>query len=264
LAILLSNVGLLFVPLPLAALQRTLSGRYRQGGTLEFYSHPSFVCTMHLVWLGWLVTAGALYDSYAPAHGWPQIPFRDLSWPWLAVLLVTILIMGLNFNRVAVALLCAVAVIIALALALLQVWEHEPIYQSILWALHRIPVRLDWGVPFVVSLVLGITFVLTATWRRMNDRWILEAEGNFLQHATFQQKDVEIAKGFKTILAVYPCLIKRYLFFGLGNIVISPGGEDGPTVIEGVFFAKHHEHVIKHRFGTTDVHAVTDREEFVE
>ena len=50
------SIGLMFIPMPISLFQRQLAGKTDKEGTLEFYSHPNFICTMHLIWIGWIVT----------------------------------------------------------------------------------------------------------------------------------------------------------------------------------------------------------------
>jgi hypothetical protein len=117
----------------------------------------------------------------------------------------------------------------------------------------------------VISFVLGILFVCVAAWRRLNDRWSLKPTGNYLEHENFQEKDRTISKGAKTFVAVYPCLLRRYLLFGFGDIEVrSSTGEKIIDRIEGVFFARHHAEVIKVRFGTTDTRSAEAEAEEME
>ena len=204
------SIGLMLVPLPIGIFKRQLAGRVSSDGEMEFYSHPDFICTMHLIWVGWLVTLGAAYNDFAGAREWAQIPMNYLSWPWLFVLCVTLIVLGLQFGRVALGFLIAAIIIVLLGLGLAQALSATPIFEDIHRQLRRIPVEVQWGVPFVVSVVLGINFVSVAAWRRMNDRWSLKPIGNYLDHENFQEKDRTISKGAKTFVAVFPCLIRRY------------------------------------------------------
>jgi hypothetical protein len=257
----LGSIGLMFIPLPIGIFKRQLAGKIDKNGEMEFYSHPDFVCTMHLIWVGWLVTLGALYNSFAADRGWAEIPTNYLSWPWLFVLCVTLIVMGLQFGRVALGFLIAVIIIVLLGLGLAQVTSELTIFKGIYAQLRKIPVHVEWGVPFVVSVVLGINFVSVAAWRRMNDRWSLQAVGNYLDHENFQEKDRTISKGAKTFVAVFPCLIRRYLFFGYGDIEVrSSTGAALIDRIEGVLYAHQHAEVIKHKFGTTDISTEEEEE----
>jgi len=166
-----------------------------------------------------------------------------------------IIVMGLQFTRVAVGFLGAGLVIFFLGLWLIQALGDVQIFRQIAGWFRKIPVLVEWGVPMVVSFVLGFTFVCVATWRRLNDRWTLRPTGNYLEHENFQERDRTISKGAKTFVAVYPCLLRRYLLFGFGNIEVR--SSTGTTLIdriEGVFFAQKHADLIKYRFGTTDVY----------
>jgi len=257
------SIGLMFVPLPFWIFKRQLAGKTNSDGELEFYSHPDFVCTMHLIWVGWLVTLGAMFNSFAASREWSAaIPMNYLSWPWLFVLCLTLVVMGLQFGRVALGFLIASIVIVLLGLGLAQALSATPIFEDIHRVVRRIPVEINWGVPFVVSVVLGINFVSVAAWRRMNDRWSMKPVGNYLDHENFQEKDRTISKGAKTFVAVFPCLIRRYLYFGYGDIEVrSSTGTTLVDRIEGVLFARETAELVKRHFSTTDVSSAYEAEE---
>ena len=61
----IGSIGLMFIPVPISIFKRQLAGKMDNDGTLEFYSHPNFICTMHLIWVGWLVTIGEFYNDLA-------------------------------------------------------------------------------------------------------------------------------------------------------------------------------------------------------
>ena len=252
----LGSIGLMFIPLPISIFRRQLAGKTDKEGTLEFYSHPNFICTLHLIWVGWVVSLAVAYNNFADAQGWIMLgeeTLRTLGWVWIVVLLLTIVVMGLQFGRIQVGFLIAALAVSGLGLGLLQVMADIAVFGKIREVLHRIPVIVQWGVPFAVSSVLGMLFVAVATWRRLNDRWSLRSTGNYLEHENFQEKDRTISKGAKTFVAVFPCLLRRYLLFGFGNIEVrSSTGTKLIDLIEGVFFAHAHSEVIKGRFSTTD------------
>ena len=254
------SIGLMFIPLPIGIFRRQLAGKAIEGDSMEFYSHPNFVCTMHLIWVGWLVTLGKFYNDFADDK-W-EIPNNYLIWPWLFVLTITIIVMGLQFSRVVVGFLLSAIAVSGMGLWLIQALKDFPVFQFIAEKLRDIDVEVDWGVPMVVSLILGMIFVCVATWRRMNDCWSIRAKGNYLEHENFQEKDRTIAKGAKTFVAVFPCLLRRYLFFGYGNIEVrSSTGTTLIDLIDGVFFARYHADIIKFRFSTTDVTMDAEEEE---
>lgn len=260
----IGSIGLMFIPVPISLFKRQLAGRFEKDGTLEFYSHPNFICTMHLIWVGWLVTIGAFYNDFAVRNeSFPVIPDQALSWPWIVVLLITMVVMGLQFGRIQVGFLLAALAVTGMGLGLLQVMADIAVFGNIAKVINRIPVTVRWGVPFAVSFVLGILFVAVAAWRRLNDRWSLRKTGNYLEHENFQEKDRTVSKGAKTFVAVFPCLLRRYLLFGFGDIEVRTS--TGTTIVdrvEGVFFARHHSEVIKDRFGTTDTReAIAEAEE---
>ncbi|MCH7687798.1 MAG: hypothetical protein IH899_14130 [Planctomycetes bacterium] len=254
------SIGLMFIPIPVGIFRRQLAGKSIEGDSMEFYSHPDFVCTMHLIWVGWLVTLGVFYNNVVEEE-W-QISDNFLSWPWLFVLTITIIVMGLQFSRVVVGFLLAGIAVSGMGLFLIQALKDFPVFEYIAKKMDAIPVIVEWGVPMVVSLILGIIFVCVATWRRMNDCWSIKAKGNYLEHENFQEKDRTISKGAKTFVAVFPCLMRRYLFFGYGNIEVrSSTGTTLIDLIDGVFFARYHADIIKFRFSTTDVSLGAEEEE---
>jgi len=249
------SIGLMFFPMPLSIFRGQLAGKFVEDGDLEFYSHPNFVCTMHLIWVGWFVTIGAVARGYLDPDATHRAVWDALlSWPWLVVLTVTIIVMGLRFARVAVGFLVAGILIFGLGLWLIQALSDIEVFRQLAHALGKIPVLVQWGVPMVVSFALGFTFVCVAAWRRMNDCWTLKPTGYYLEHENFQERDRTISKGAMTFVAVFPCLLRRYLLFGFGDIEVR--SSTGTTIIdriEGVFFARNHADVIKYRFGTTDI-----------
>jgi len=258
------SIGLLFVPLPFSIFRRQLAGKVNaETGEMEFYSHPNFICTMHLIWIGWIVTLCALFNDVSESKKWNvEISPTLLGWIWLFVLLLTLIVMGLRFGRVQVGFLVAAIALVGMGLGLIQAFSDIAVFSNIYSTLKSIDTGIDWGVPFVVSMSVGLLFVCVVTWRRMNDRWSLKERGNYLEHENFQQKDRSISKGAKTFVAVFPCLLKRYLLFGFGDIEVrSSTGTKLIDSIEGVMFAKHHSDIIKRRFGTTDIQAMAAAEE---
>jgi len=259
------SIGLMFVPLPFGIFKRQMAGKIDKQGTLEFYSHPNFICTLHLIWVGWLMTLGEVYNDYATAHNFTLIDDRLLSWPWIFVLLLTVVVMGLRFGRVQIGFLIAAIAVAGLGLALIEALGDVQIFAAIRDLLNKFKLKVEWGVPLVISFILGVLFVCVAAWRRLNDHWSLKPTGNYLEHENFQEKDRTISKGAKTFVAVYPCLLRRYLLFGFGDIEVrSSTGEKIIDRIEGVFFARHHAEIIKVRFGTTDTRAAEAEAEEME
>lgn len=260
----IGSIGLIFIPLPIGIFRRQLGGRMSKDGVMEFYSHPNFICALHLIWIGWIITIAEFYNDYAREHNFGIIDDNLLGWIWIAVLLLTLVVMGLQFGRIQIGFLIATLAVIGLGLGLLQVQADIEVFASIKRTLQKIPVVVKWGVPFATSAVLGFLFAAVAAWRRLNDRWSLRDSGNYLEHENFQEKDRTISKGAKTFVAVFPCLLRRYLLFGFGDIEVRTStGTKLIDRIEGVFFAKYHSEIIKSRFGTTDTRsaATADEEE---
>ncbi len=252
-------------PVPVGPLKRKLAGTHDDDGVLEFYSHPKFIATAHLIWFGWLLTLLTAVNALATNQGWsstvPESVLAWGSWLWIGLLIITMIVQGIDFNRVAVALFTAAILIVLLALWLVQALSDWEVFRNIWNLLKRIPVLVEWGVPLVTSFILGSVFFCVATWRRLNDRWRIEESGNFLEHHTFERTDRAISKGAKTFVAVWPCLLKKFFFFGYGDIEVrSPDGKRILDHIQGVLFAQRVATLIMERLGTTDVTAVVDDE----
>lgn len=257
---LIGTLLLIFLPVPCGPLRRHLVGKVTNNQSLEFYSHPKFVCVIHLIWVGWLLTAVGIYNGCALVKGWWLIPSLPFSWAWLTALLLTVAVLGLCFGRVACGFLIASVTIFVLLITLIELKAKIPIVGGLLLGMSRIPIEVPWGVPATVSFVLGVIFSGVVTWQRLNDRWILPAFGNYIEHINFQDKDRSISRGAKNFVAVYNCLIRRYLFFGYGDIEVhSSVGGRLIDKIEGVFFAASHAEAIKRRLAT-DITMEADEE----
>jgi len=216
------------------------------------------VTTIHLIWVGWVVAAFGLYNHFV--HGADNIPefsatvMDGLSWFWLFVLCVTVLVMGIHFGRVASGFLLTTIVIIVMATLLWEQIGDVEIIKSAKVQAEKIDVTLGWGVPMVVSAVLGLTMLLSSVWQQLDDRWIVAHQGNFLEHENFQQKDRTIQKGAKTFIHTWPCLLRRFLLFGYGEIEVKDSrGITEVERIEGIFWAKTVSELLKSKFQTTDV-----------
>lgn len=261
----LSNWGLILCPIPCGPMRKKIVGVMGKDRCLEFYSHPNFVCTAHLIWVGWILALAGAYNEIAASRSWWSLPMAPLTWAWMVTLLVTITVLGLRFDRVACALLISAIVICGLLVILAEISAQIPLLNWISQNLAVLPVAVPWGVPAVVSLVLGLIFAGVVTWQRVNDRWLLPAIGNYIEHVNFQDKDRSISKGAKNFVAVYHCLVRRYLFFGYGDIEVrSSVGSRLIDRIEGVFFASEHAEAMKRRLSTMDVTVAQQEEDIIE
>jgi len=261
----------IFLPIPVSYIARKqLAFRdfHAEDGTgqLEFFSQPNFVTTIHLIWVGWVVGVCGLYNRFvAGAEKIPEIPqpvMDGMSWFWLFVLCVTVLVMGIQFGRVASGFLLTTVVIIVMATLLWEQVGDVEIIKSTKMQAEKIDVTLGWGVPMVVSAILGLTMLLSSIWQQLDDRWIVAHQGNFLEHENFQQKDRTIQKGAKTFIHTWPCLLRRFLLFGYGEIEVRDSrGVTEVERIEGIFWAKTVSELLKSKFQTTDVSFAAQIEE---
>jgi hypothetical protein len=259
-----------FLPIPVRYLARKqLAFRdYKTDdgkGQLEFYSQPNFVTTIHLIWVGWVVAAFGLYNRIVHGSAIPEFSqtiMDGLSWFWLTVLCITVLVLGIQFGRVASGFLLTTIVIVVMGMLLWEQVSDVEVVKLTAENAKKIDVTLGWGVPMVVSAVLGITMLLSSIWQQLDDRWIVAHQGNFLEHENFQLKDRTIQKGAKTFIHTWPCLLRRFLLFGYGEIEVRDSrGTTEVERIEGIFWAKGVSDLLKSKFQTTDVSVAMQVEE---
>ena len=228
----------------------------------EFYSQPNIVATIHLIWVGWAVAGCQLFNKVIVEDYRLNEQFtRGIIWFWLFVLCVTILVMGIQFGRVASGFLLATVLILVLSVYLVQQISDVEVLATMKKNLHGVELELGWGIPLVISSVLGITMLLNSIWQQLDDRWIVAHKGNFLEHENFQHKDRTIQKGAKTFVHSWPCLMRRWLLFGYGEIEVRDSrGLTEVERIEGIFWARHVSELLKSRFETTDVSVAMSEE----
>lgn len=221
---------------------------------LHFYSQPNLVVTIHLIWVGWLVAACELYNSVFENAQIAESITRGLVWFWLFVLCVTIIALGVQFGRVAFFFLTGMVVMLVMGVVIWEQVGEVTIFEPIRQLLGKIDLGLGWGVPMVMSLVLGISLLISTVWQQLDDRWAVEYQGNFLDHENFQQKDRSIQKGAKTFQQDWQCLVRKYLLFGFGDILVKDSrGEKVIERIEGIFYARKVSDKVRDRFKMTDV-----------
>lgn len=248
-----------FLPIPvkfLARKQLAFVVDKTDKNRLEFFSQPNLVTAIHVIWVGWLVGACALYNHLQTNENYQltQSVIHGLEWAWIVVLCLTILVMGIQFGRVAAGFLLTSIVILILSVLLYEQMGEVQIINQTKGILEKVDVELGWGVPIIVSLVLGVTMLFSSIWQQLDDRWTVAQQGNFLEHENFQQKDRTIQKGAKTFIHSWPCLLRRFLLFGFGEIEVRDSrGQTAIERIEGVFWAKGVSERLKSRFESTDV-----------
>ena len=254
----IGSLMLAVFPLPLGIARRKLVGRCEEGGALIFYSHPRFVVCMHLIWVGWLVAALTGINALLGRLDmqW-QLPLSWATWLWLIVLFVTIVALGLDLDRVPSGFVLVGMGFLGMFLLVL-VLLHFPVI-SLVTLLTRVPMNIDWGVPAMTSLLLGVLFVLVAAWQRINDVWIVRWKSNYLEHITFESQDDSIPPAAKQFRAKWPCLLKKYLFFGWGDIVVLDfRGSQEIRRINGVLFAQWHAREMMRRLAEIKVDPIED------
>ncbi len=279
----LGAVGLWVFPYPIFLFKRALAGRAGSDGELEFYCHPRFAITSHVIFIGWLVSIGFLLNPTVTATGEvvdspsaaqveqveggeaakakkteatvtrKLIPEQLLAWPWLLAIAFTLIAMGRDWEIISSILVGGAIMLVFAGMVILEMTGDWSLFKPIYEITKKVPVSMEWGGPFVLSLFLGFLYVLMASYQRVDDVWRLPAHGNLLDHYRFERSDSSISKGGKTFRADWPCMLKKWFFFGYGNILILDAHSKRTLhCIRGVFFAHRHAEELKTRFATTD------------
>ena len=250
----LGAIGLWIIPYPIFVFRRSLAGRTSRNGDMEFYCHPRFAITSHVIVMGWLVTLGVVLFDNSQTVQW-------FVWPWLLIIGFTFVAMGRNWEIISSIIVGGGILLVIAVLVILEMLGDWALFRPILDMWKQIPVEVDWGVPFILSFCLGFLYVLMACYQRVDNVWRLPASGNLLDHYRFERSDTSISKGGKTFRADWPCMLKKWFFFGYGNILILDAHSKRVLHrIEGVFSAHKHAEILKHRFATTDTREATEDE----
>ena len=234
----LSTAALTFCPLPIGPMSRKLVGGVDSRAEFEFFSHPNLMLTTHLIIVGWLIGLSAWCEPYFIAQFGVRLSPAVLGWCWTITLLLTILVLSLRFDRIVCGYIVAVVTILALTFWLVQIGIQLPVWATIGTGVHRLPIHVGWGLPVATSTVLGLIFAGVASWQSVNSCWRVRATGNYLERISFENRDEVFARGGKNFVAVYDCLLRRWLFFGFGAIEIRGASSHKLWYrIEGVYFA---------------------------
>lgn len=238
-----ASLFLICVPYPIGISLRLLG--YREGDgirtdSLQFCSLGNFVCLSHLIAAGWVVALAALLDIWLKQFTWGWLPLEIIVRIWLIILLLTLAVLAFQVDRYVLFLLMSWGMISILAIAVLELASRQPLSIALVAILCVIPVSFDWGLPVLVSTALGMLYAGAATWSRLNNLWCIPKKfGNEIYHHNFERRDRSIYRPGRTFVAEYPCLIRKYLFFGYGNIEVRSAGGMQKDVISGVIFAEH-------------------------
>ncbi|MCB0352319.1 MAG: hypothetical protein KDD64_02305 [Bdellovibrionales bacterium] len=249
-----ASIALAVIPLPIGPFRHVVSGGVKkETGRLEFPQLLPFMLTCWFIFFSWLSSAGWAYNGVASNRGWWTISESLLTWPWLGSLLLTLLVMGDNFRKAKTAIVFGLFLLTAALIWALQAQFGLGIFDWIGRKIDAIPVEMKWGIPLVAAVPLGLYYAVMTAWQRVDDVWRQDETGNLFDHHNLGETDESFSKGAKTFVADFKCLLKRYLFFGYGYILVkSLDGKRTYNTIGPVFFAMRKKHVLTARFATTD------------
>jgi len=240
----LASLLLVVWPYPFGPSLRLLGyheSKEKTGTAVQFCSLGNFVCLAHLIFAGWMVGLFAATNAVVRQFRWAGIPMEPVTWSWLLVLILTLAVLSFQVDRYVLFMLVSWLVIICLAFAVTELASHIPLTAFALHLLWSIPISIDWGIPILVSASLGVLYAGSATWSRMNNRWsVPHLHGNEIHHHNFERRDRSIYRPGRTFVADYPCLLRKYLFFGYGNIEVRSSAGREMDHIGGVVFAEHY------------------------
>jgi hypothetical protein len=218
---------------------------------LMFHPYPRFVVSLPLIVIG-AVTAGLFHlRANWPGHlGWiaPEL----LGWIYWLTVFVTCVAWGFNVGRTAFYFLVSTIVIVVLACGWIQSARDVAIWSNVRWFFRAFHVSLDPGGPLLLSFCLLVVFFGMAVWQRFNDEW--RQMGNHLEHTRQLKTDYSMNCIGKTVVEDYPCLLKRWLCLGYGNIIIMDSeGKRVVRLIEGVLFCRRRTRIIRKHLSLVDM-----------
>lgn len=251
----LQTIIVAVIPVPLGFLKRNMAGRYKETGNFVFYPHQDLVVVGPFVMVSWAITFLNLWNVY----GWNKlfVPAQVLGIIWMSTLLVTILMLGVRVNRVGVLVLFSLTLAAsALPYLLREAGQDVTFIERAQQAVLDMPLKIDWGMPLFSAVFLGLGLAVMYGWNRLDGRWLIGETGDVLTQVKFQAGGTIHPKDATQIELDYSCLLRRYLLFGMGDIILTSPGR--VTRIHNVFFAAKVVLMLRRRWGVVDARMVRE------
>ncbi len=194
------------VPDPVAALSEPTK-------FVNFTAYPNFVVVWPIIVLGVLFS---LMYNLMPDH----YPERLASTLWLLSLFAVMIALGFDFDSSETAFIVMAAIMLLLALQLIAFEWDLPVFSWIAHNLRMLEVRVSSTMMLVVSILLGLPYLLMLLFCRMNNHWTV-VPGKLI-HKTFGKSEEEIPiNSTKTVNYHFYDMTMRWLCFGAGHLIVA-------------------------------------------
>ncbi len=199
------------------------------------------------MWPAWAVAiAGAFFLSFVGAEGNIAVV---ITWTFLTVLSVNLVVLGFDFPRTTSLTLFFIAVALVLGAALMVVYFPNVLPSFEGWLTSLEP-RANATFYWIISIVFGLIFLGVAINRKF-DYW--EARPNELLHhhgilsdlERFPTRQLRVEKEINDIF--------EYMLMGSGRLILHPSGERKAIVLENVPMISKKEKALTKLLGALQV-----------
>jgi hypothetical protein len=198
---------------------------------IHFTAYPSFVVVWPVILLG--VVFSVLY-GLMPDH----YPERVASTLWLLSLFAVMIALGFDFDSSETAFIVMAGIVVLLALQLIAFEWQIPVFSWIGEHLKMLEVRVSANMMLVVSILLGVPYLMMLAFCRMNNYWT--AVPGKLYRKTFGKSEEEIPiNSTKTVNYHFYDMMMRWLCFGAGHLIVAT--DKGERKIGHVLWAKRRD-----------------------
>jgi len=202
---------------------------------VRFTAYPNFVVVWPVIVLGLLFS---LLHSVGPN----EYPERITSTAWLFSLFAVMIALGFDLDSSETAFIVMTLVLILLVLQLVAFEWQFPVFSWIAANLGMLEVRVSPNMMLVVSILLGVPYLLMLFFSRINNHWTV-VPGKLIR-TTFGKNEEEIPiNSTKTVNYHFYDMLMRWLCFGAGHLVVTT--DKGERKIGHVLWAKRRDRDIE-------------------
>jgi hypothetical protein len=202
---------------------------------VRFTAYPNFV----VVWP--VIVLGLLFWLLASAMG-TEYPARVASSVWLFSLFAVMIALGFDLDSTETAFVVLTVIVILLTLQLIAFSWQVAVFSWIATHLSMLEVNVSSQMMLVVSILLGVPYLLMLVFARLNNHWTV-VPGKMIR-TTFGKNEEEIPiNSTKTVNYHFYDIMMRWLCFGAGDLVVST--DRGEKRIGYVLWAKRRDRGIE-------------------
>jgi hypothetical protein len=173
---------------------------------IVFFTYPPLIYTWPIIAMGIIFWPLALLGVSSTA----------LGWIYTTICTFVLVAMGVDLDRTKTFMWGLAASVIFLLITLAG-YNNIPVASHILSFLGLIAPEYSYKFGLVMSIFLGIGFILMIIGTRVNDRWVVTH--NEFEHISLGRVDDSLARGAKTIRTSYPDLLESMLCLS-GSLLI--------------------------------------------